>query len=126
ASKPPFRQNQFGATFGGPIKRDKLFFFVNDEELRKSLGQTVVALVPDANVHKGILNGAPVTINPVIAPLLALYPLPTTTLAGGVGSISQVDSQVGNENYLLARVDYTISTKDSLFVRYVRDYGDIV
>jgi hypothetical protein len=126
STKPPFRQNQFGGTFGGPIKKDKLFFFVNDEELRKSLGQTVVALVPDANVHKGILNGAPVTINPAIAPLLALYPLPTTTLSGGVGSISEVDSQVGNENYVLARIDYTMSPKDSLFVRYVRDYGDIV
>ena len=32
--------------------------------------------------------------------------------------------QTGNENYLLARVDYTLSGKDSLFVRYVRDYGD--
>ena len=37
-----------------------------------------------------------------------------------------MDSTAGNENYLLARVDYNISTKDSLFVRYVRDYGNIM
>ncbi|HVX58019.1 MAG TPA: carboxypeptidase-like regulatory domain-containing protein, partial [Candidatus Saccharimonadales bacterium] len=124
-NKPAFRQNQFGGTLGGPIKKDKLFFFVNDEELRRALGQTVVALVPDANAHQGIVNGVTVPINPSIAPILALYPLPTTPFAPGVGTIPEVDTQTGNENYLLARVDYTISSKDSLFVRYVRDYGDI-
>ncbi|HWF07145.1 MAG TPA: TonB-dependent receptor [Bryobacteraceae bacterium] len=125
STKPAFRQNQFGGSLGGPIKKDKLFFFTNDEELRKSLGQTVVALVPDANAHLGIVNGVSVPINPAIAPLLALYPLPTASVAPGVGSINEVDTTTGNENYLLARVDYTMSSKDSLFVRYVRDYGDI-
>jgi hypothetical protein len=126
-SKPPaFRQNQFGGTLGGPIKKDKMFFFVNDEELRRSLGQTFVALVPDANAHLGIVNGTQVAINPTIAPILALYPLPTTQVAPGVGSINEVDSQTGNENYLLARFDYTISSKDSLFLRYVRDAADTV
>ncbi len=126
ASTPPFRQNQFGGSLGGPIKKDKLFFFVNDEELRRSLAQTVVALVPDAMAHQGIVNGVNVGVNPLIAPLLALYPLPTAQAGVGVGSIREVATTDGNENYLLARVDYNISTKDSLFVRYVRDYGSIV
>ena len=126
SSVPAFRQNQFGASLGGPIKKDKLFFFVNDEELRRVLGQTVVAQVPDANAHNGIINGVNVGVNPKIAPILALYPLPTTPLAPGVGTIREVDSQTGDENYLLARVDYAISNNDSLFVRYVRDFGDTV
>ncbi|HEY6342886.1 MAG TPA: TonB-dependent receptor [Bryobacteraceae bacterium] len=123
--KPPFRQNQFGGSFGGPIKKDKLFFFVNDEELRKSQGQTVIALVPDANAHNGIVNGVSVPINPAIAPILALYPLPTASAGPGVGTIGEVASTVGNENYLLTRIDYTLSNKDSVFVRYIRDSAGI-
>jgi len=125
ASVPPFRQNQFGGSVGGPIKKDKLFFFANDEELKRSLAQTVVALVPDANAHNGIVNGVNIGVSPKTAAILALYPIPATS-TNGVGSIREVDTQTGNENYLLARVDYAISNNDSLFVRYVRDSGDTI
>jgi hypothetical protein len=140
ASTPAFRQNQFGGSFGGPIKKDKLFFFVNDEELRRALGQTIPALVPDANAHNGFVpcSAAPsltcdpttklanIGVNPKIAGLMALYPATTAVSSTGVLTLPQVDTQTGNENYFLGRVDYTISSNDSLFVRYVRDFGDTV
>jgi TonB dependent receptor len=105
------------------------------------LGQTFVGLVPDANAHNGFLpckvagsafpcdpatNLANVGVSTKTASILGLYPATSTISPTGIVQIPEVDTTTGNENYLLARVDYTMSGKDSLFVRYVRDYGDII
>ena len=74
---PTLDKNQFGGSFGGPLLRNKAFFFVNYEGLRQTIGQTQAINVPDANARNGIINGVNVGVNPAIAPLLQLYPLPT-------------------------------------------------
>jgi len=134
---PEFRRNQFGGSIGGPIKKDKAFFFVNYEGLRQLLGQSIAGVtVPDANAHNGdvpcaLASTAPcntatglahVGVNPNVASTLALYPLPTRLIPGSAtGQLTEVGNQISNENYLLARFDYTFSPKDSLFARYVHD-----
>jgi Carboxypeptidase regulatory-like domain len=63
---PPFRRNQFGGSLGGPIKKDKVFFFGNYEGLRQSLATTTNIFVPEPYVALGKMpcnspNGFPVT-----------------------------------------------------------------
>ncbi|HWF08420.1 MAG TPA: carboxypeptidase regulatory-like domain-containing protein [Bryobacteraceae bacterium] len=124
-SPPPFRRNQFGASLGGPIKKDKIFFFVNYEGIRQVLDTTYVNFVPSAAVHQGIVSGQQYTVNPTSAAMLALYPLPTSLLPNNpdIGTLSLVGAQTSPEDFGLARIDWNISSKDSLFGRYQIDYG---
>ena len=55
--KPDFTRYQFGATFGGPIRQDRTFFFVGVEGLRERLGRTVSTVVPDDDARRGVLPG---------------------------------------------------------------------
>src|ERR1700729_2468189 len=58
---PPFVRNQFGAGIGGPLKRDRTFFFVNYEGFREVQASTAIATVPNALAHRGLW---PSTANP--------------------------------------------------------------
>ena len=68
--KPIFRQNQFGGTFGGPIRRNSTFFFVNYEGLRFSQGQSILSNIPTPQQLAGDLsldylgNPAPAIFDP--------------------------------------------------------------
>src|SRR5437867_4779282 len=66
AKPPPFRRNQFGASAGGPIRRNRLFFFGGVERLQEDLGTTYSSFVPS----EGARSGALFPLNPVVRPYL--------------------------------------------------------
>jgi hypothetical protein len=127
AQKPEFRRNQFGASTGGPIRRDKTFFFTDYEGFRETLGSSTLDLVPSANARMGILSTGNVTVDPAVVPYLALWPLPNGTLlpGGDVGQFSISTPQISHEDYVIGRVDHTFSVSDSISGTYTWDNGNI-
>jgi Carboxypeptidase regulatory-like domain len=63
-ARPPFIQNEFGATIGGPIKKDKFFFFGSYEGVRAALGSTGTSSVPTLAERAGNFTGAPPITDP--------------------------------------------------------------
>jgi len=126
---PGFIRNQFGATFGGPIKKDKTFFFGAYEGLRQRLGSTNVSKVPDARAHQGYIPN-PITgredfigVAPSTKPFLDLWPLPNGGLnyGNGLGDYLNSSKTVTYQNYYMGRIDHQFSNSDFFFARYTFD-----
>ncbi|HWP85470.1 MAG TPA: carboxypeptidase regulatory-like domain-containing protein, partial [Terriglobia bacterium] len=126
---PPFRRNQFGATLGGPIRRDQTFFFVAYESTREVLTETESPITMDADLRRGILkaNGVPtgttVAVNPIMQPYIDQFPLPTPGgRAFGDGTAEHVYQykQPTTEHFGQTRVDFpSLTASDSFFVRFM-------
>src|SRR3989454_73022 len=99
---PPFRRNQFGGTAGGPILKNKLFYFGSYEGLRQDLSLTRIARLPTAAAHNGVLPTGPVTISSLVKPYLdLLYPIPYGRDYGdGTAEMRHVDVDPTGEHFL--------------------------
>src|SRR5215831_12957932 len=117
---PPFQRNQFGGSVGGPIQKDKTFFFSNYEGYRQNLHQTSVAFVPDAASRAAAV--------PSVQPLLNLWP---TAPAGapdfnGIAQVFGSAPQTIREDFGTMRFDHTFSPRDSVAGIYtIDDSGDV-
>ncbi|MBA3268963.1 MAG: carboxypeptidase regulatory-like domain-containing protein, partial [Acidobacteria bacterium] len=132
AGKPPFTRNQFGGAFGGPIRHDRLFYFLGYEALRENLGRTITSTVPDDNARNGRLpdlanpgSFLAVGVDPAVAPYLAEYPRANGAVLGDGTAIHtfQFDQTV-NQHFLQGRVDYNLGPGSQIFARYTLDDAD--
>ncbi len=139
---PPFRMGQYGLTIGGPIVKDKTFFFIGYEGLRQFQGTTVVATVPNPD----FLNQVLVTGNggsgpaPNMCPILQSYPwqksigtvggcAPRFTFAdsffsavsGDGQSFTHVSPTTVHEDTWLVRIDHKFTDKTTFYGRAQRD-----
>jgi len=129
AKRPEFKRNQFGGSIGGPLRKDKDFFFFTYEGLRDRLGRTLVTPVPDANARRGILpdpanpsQTITVPVNAAIVPFLNEMPLPNgPSRGGGLADHIFGFAQSINQHFVQGRYDRNFGNSGQFFTRYTFD-----
>jgi hypothetical protein len=142
--KPPFRQNQFGGAIGGPIIKNKTFYFGDYDGFRQRLGRVFVNTVPTVRMRQGdfgeitagifdpattVQSGTSFTRqqfpnnripqnrwDPVTAKLINAYPLPTTS--GLVNNLVTSPTRRQDWDQYDVRVDHNHSERNTFFARH--------
>ena len=96
SAKPTFRRDQFGGTFGGPIRRDRTFFFADYQGQRQTIGRTVISTVPSDLQRRGVFTEA------IGGRVPEIYD-PATTASNGSGSVTR--TAFSDNTIPIARMD---------------------
>jgi hypothetical protein len=141
-SKPEYRRNLYGATLGGPVLRDRLFFFGDFQGVRQMIGVTRISTIPTLAERRGIFTGVskiydPSTttivngvnvrqefpndiintpMDPAALNLLARFPTPTSS--GAANNYTRTANDIDHQSQFDFRVDGAFRSRDRAFGRY--------
>lgn len=127
AKKPEWRQNQYGGSISGPIRKDKTFFYFDVEQYRLVQGLTSPQQVVPSQADIALVNGLGEAQDPVGALVFSLYPAPNVPgndfaadcNNSGISCLYvSSPARTQNSTTMDARVDHHFSGNDTLFVRY--------
>ncbi len=143
APKPEYRRNLFGATVGGPILHDHLFFFGDYQGVKQLIGVTRISTIPTLAERQGIFTGVShiynpattaivngvsvrqeypddiinVPFDPVAQALLARFPTPTN-LTAAANNYRRTGNDADHQNQFDLRIDGARGDRDLGFGRY--------
>ena len=121
--KAPFHRGQFGSAIGGPIKKDKLFWFADYEGIREFKAQSAPTYTISDAARNGTIPGE-AAISSAVKPYLAMFPAANGPLLTGdpyVASYSFPGGTRGTEDYVIGRIDYVPNAKNEIHGTYMFD-----
>jgi hypothetical protein len=151
--RPPFHMNQYGGSLGGPLHKDRTFFFADYQGQRENEGETFISTVPTAAEHMGDFSALqatlydPYTTNPTTSARQLLNPanpyvipsnrvnqvgqnlvnvLPTPNLPGLVNNYLYQPRETNNVDQFDVRLDHRLTDRDQLFAHGAMQYARVL
>src|SRR2546426_1147752 len=126
----PFRRHQYGGATGGPIRKDKTFFFSNYEALTEAKGLSFSSDTLSLNARNGILTSLPdpVNVDSRMKPYLQLFPLPNIAIIDPItgppsdtGEFAFAAVLLDDEKYVIGKIDHYFSSATTVNGHYSYD-----